>query len=126
MMILLNDVYKAGTRPRSILKPLLQLLSPFAPHVSEEIWEKIGEKGLIVLSPWPEFDSNLTVDNVVNIGVQVNGKSRGAIEVAKDASEADAVALAMQVDSISKAIGGKPVTKVIYKAGRILNLIVQA
>ncbi len=124
MMILLNDVYKVGTRPRAILKPLLQILSPFAPHVCEEIWSKIGEKGLIVLSPWPTYDSNLTVDNVVNIGVQVNGKSRGAIEVAKDASEADAVALALAVESISKAIGGKPVTKVIYKAGRILNLIV--
>ncbi len=125
MMILLNELYKAGTRPRVVLKPLLQILAPFAPHVCEEIWSLLGEKGLIALAPWPVFDSNLTVDNVVNIGVQVNGKSRGAIEVAKDASEADAVALAMQVDSIVKAIGGKPVSKVIYKAGRILNLIVQ-
>jgi leucyl-tRNA synthetase len=124
MMILLNDLYRAGHRPRAILKPLLQILSPFAPHVCEEIWSKIGETGLIVLSPWPTYDSNLTVDNVVNIGVQVNGKSRGAIEVAKDAPEAEAVALALAVDSIAKAIAGKPVTKVIYKAGRILNLIV--
>ena len=126
MMILLNEVYRVGGRPRAVVKPLLQLLSPFAPHICEEIWSKIGEKGLIVLSAWPKYDSNLTVDNVVNIGVQVNGKSRGAIEVSKDASEADAVALAMAVDSISKAVGGKPVTKVIYKAGRILNLIVQS
>ncbi len=125
MMILLNEVYRIGGRPRAVLKPLLQILSPFAPHVCEEIWSLIGETGLIVSAPWPTYDSNLTVDNVVNIGVQVNGKSRGAIEVAKDASEADAVALAMKVDSIAKAVGGKPVSKVIYKAGRILNLIVQ-
>ena len=125
MMILLNEIYRVGGRSRAVLKPLLQILSPFAPHVCEEIWSKIGEKGLIALAAWPEYDSSLTVDNVVNIGVQVNGKSRGAIEVAKDAPEADAVALAMQVESIAKAVGGKPVTKVIYKAGRILNLIVQ-
>jgi leucyl-tRNA synthetase len=125
MMILLNEVYKGSARPRAILKPLVQILSPFAPHVCEEIWSRIGEKGLVVLAPWPVYDSNLTVDNVVNIGVQVNGKSRGAIEVSKDAPEADAVALALAVDSISKAVGGKPIAKVIYKAGRILNLIVQ-
>lgn len=125
MMILLNEVYKCGARPRQVLLPLVQLLAPFAPHLSEELWNLFGGQGLVALAPWPKFDSNLTVDNVVNIGVQVNGKSRGAIEVAKDASEADAVALAMQVDSIVKAIGGKPVSKVIYKAGRILNLIVQ-
>jgi len=125
MMILLNEIYKTGSRSRLVLKPLLQILSPFAPHVCEEIWSRIGEKGLIVLAPWPAFDSNLTVDNVVNIGVQVNGKSRGEISVAKDASEADAVKLALAVESIAKAVGGKPVAKVIYKAGRILNLIVQ-
>lgn len=133
MMILLNEVYKTGSRSRLVMKPLLQILSPFAPHLCEEIWSKIGAKndaqntaeGLIVLAPWPAFDSNLTVDNVVNIGVQVNGKSRGEISVAKDAPEADAVALALAVESISKAVGGKPIAKVIYKAGRILNLIVQ-
>jgi leucyl-tRNA synthetase len=125
MMILLNEVYKTGSRSRLVLKPLLQILSPFAPHLCEEIWSKIGANGLIVLAPWPSFDSNLTVDNVVNIGVQVNGKSRGEISVAKDAPEADAVALALAVESISKAVGGKPIAKVIYKAGRILNLIVQ-
>jgi leucyl-tRNA synthetase len=125
MMILLNEIYRVGSRSRAVLKPLLQILSPFAPHVSEEIWSRIGGDGLIVLAPWPSFDSNLTVDNVVNIGVQVNGKSRGAIEIAKDASEADAVKLALAVESVSKAVGGKPIAKVIYKAGRILNLIVK-
>ncbi len=125
MMILVNEIYKTGSRSRLVIKPLLQLLAPFAPHMCEEIWSRIGGEGLVVLAPWPAFDSNLTVDNVVNIGVQVNGKSRGEISVAKDASEADAVALAMAVDSIAKAVGDKPVSKVIYKAGRILNLIVQ-
>jgi leucyl-tRNA synthetase len=124
MMILLNEVYRANSHSRKVLKPFVQILSPFAPHVCEELWSKMGEKGFVVSAPWPGYDSNLTVDNVVNIGVQVNGKSRGAIEVAKDAPEADAVAAAMQLESVRNAVGGKTPSKVIYKAGRILNLIV--
>ena len=125
MMILLNEVYKTGSRPRAVLKPLVQILSPFAPHMCEEIWSIMGEKGLVVSAPWPQYDSNLTVDNVVNIGVQVNGKSRGAIEVAKDAPEAEAVAKAMELEAVRNAVSGQPIDKVIYKAGRILNLIVK-
>lgn len=124
MMILLNDVYRANSHSRKVLKPFVQILSPFAPHLCEELWSKMGEKGFVVSAPWPAYDSNLTVDNVVNIGVQVNGKSRGAIEVAKDAPEADAVAEAMKLESVRNALGGKSPAKVIYKAGRILNLIV--
>ncbi len=126
MMILLNEVYKCGARPRQILMPLVQLLAPFAPHVSEELWNLFGGEGLVATAPWPKFDSNLTVDNVVTIGVQVNGKSRGTIEISKEASEEEAVSAAQAVDAIQKATGGKPIDKVIYKAGRILNLIVKA
>lgn len=130
MMILLNEIYRSGQRPRKVLEPLVQILSPFAPHLSEEIWEKMhagkGAHPLVALAPWPSFDSNLTVDSVVTIGVQVNGKSRGSIDVAKDAPEADAVAKARELEAVRNALGGKPIDKVIYKAGRILNLIVKA
>lgn len=129
MMILLNEVYRSGAKPRKVLHPLVQILSPFAPHLCEEIWEKMhGGKGaypLVALAPWPSFDSNLTVDSVVTIGVQVNGKSRGSIDLAADASEADAVAKAQELEAVRNALGGKPIGKVIYKAGRILNLIVK-
>jgi leucyl-tRNA synthetase len=126
MMILLNDIYKAGTRPRKVLKPLVQLLAPFAPHLAEELWSKLAPgEGLVALAPWPTFDSNLTVDSVVTIGVQVNGKSRGAIEIAKDAPEAEAVKAAEELETVRNALGGKPIDKVIYKAGKILNLIVK-
>ncbi len=125
MMILVNEVYKAGARPRALVRTLAQLLAPFAPHMAEEIWERLGEKGSVCAAPWPQYDSDLTVDTTVTIGVQVNGKSRGAIEIAKDALEADAVAAALRVQQVQNAIGGKPFDKVIYKAGRILNLIVK-
>lgn len=125
LMILLNEVYRSGKRPEKVLKPMIQLLSPFAPHLAEELWSLMGEEGLVALAPWPDFDSNLTVDSVVTIGVQVNGKSRGTIEIAKDASEEAAVAKATELESVRNALGGKPIGKVIYKAGRILNLIVK-
>lgn len=125
MMILLNELYKVGTRPVKILKPLVQLLAPFAPHLSEELWSMMGESSLVSLAPWPTYDSNLTVDSTVTIGVQVNGKSRGTIEIDKEASEADAVAKANELESVRNALGGKTADKVIYKAGRILNLIVK-
>jgi leucyl-tRNA synthetase len=105
---------------------MTQLLAPFAPHLSEELWSMLAPgEGFAALAPWPTFDSNLTVDSVVTIGVQVNGKSRGAIDIAKDASEAEAVGKAQELDSVRNALGGKPIDKVIYKAGRILNLIVK-
>lgn len=125
MMILLNEVYRSAPRPRKVLEPLVQLLSPFAPHICEEIWSAMGHTGFVALAPWPQFDSGLTVDSVVTIGVQVNGKSRGTIEIAKDAPEADAVAAALAVESVKNALGGKPIDKVIYKAGKILSLIVK-
>ena len=125
MMILLNELYKSGQKPVAVLKPLVQILSPFAPHLAEELWQRLGEKGLVALAPWPKFDSNLTVDSTVTIGVQVNGKSRGSIELEKDAPEAEAVDKAKQIEAVRNALGGKPIDKVIYKSGRILNLIVK-
>ncbi|MBL7689355.1 MAG: leucine--tRNA ligase [Bdellovibrionaceae bacterium] len=126
LMILLNEVYKAGSHSKLVLMPLVQMVAPFAPHVAEELWEKMGGEGFVALAPWPKFDSALTVDSVVSIGVQVNGKSRGVIEIDKDASEEAAVAAALSVPSVQNAMGGKPADKVIYKAGRILNLIVKS
>ncbi len=125
MMILINEVYKTSLRPRSLIKIMVQLVSPMAPHMAEEMWATLGETGSVCLASWPTFDSKLTVDSTVTIGVQVNGKSRGVVELAKDASETEAVAAARALGSVENALGGKPIDKVIYKAGRILNLIVK-
>ncbi|CAN5542149.1 leucine--tRNA ligase [soil metagenome] len=133
LMILLNEVYRAPARPRLVLMPMLQLVAPFAPHMAEELWEKFGQSGFvsptantfISNSAWPKFDSALTVDSVVSIGVQVNGKVRGVIEIDKEAAEADALSKALEISGVQNAVGGKPIDKVIYKAGRILNLIVK-
>ena len=123
MMILLNEIYKSGQRPRKVLLTLSQLLAPFAPHLCEEIWNLLGGAGLVALADWPKHDSNLTVDSQVTIGVQINGKSRGTIEIAKEATESQAIEIAKASESVRNALTGKTIDKVIYKAGRILNII---
>ncbi len=125
MMILLNEVYKSENRPTSVLKALTVLLSPFAPHITEEVWHKMGEETFVAQAPWPQFDPQLTIDDTVTIGVQINGKVRGSIELAKDATEEEALKAARSVENVESHIGGKELAKVIYKAGRILNLIVK-
>ncbi len=124
MMILVNKLYELDVRPKEVLGTLAQILAPFAPHISEEIWEKLGGQGSVALAPWPEFELDLTIDNIITMGVQVNGKMRGTIEIAPDASEETAVSAAMKMESVTKYFEGRPAKKIIYKAGRILNIIV--
>lgn len=125
MMILVNEMYRLNVKPKSVLKVLSQLMMPFAPHLAEEIWEKLGGNGFVSLAPWPKYDPALCVDDVITMGVQVNGKMRGTVDIPPDASEALALEAAHSVASVQSAIGGKPIVKVIYKAGKILNLIVK-
>jgi leucyl-tRNA synthetase len=124
MMILVNDMYKHECHARSALLPLVQLLQPFAPHTAEELWQKMHGDGLVVQAAWPTFKPELCVDNVITLGVQVNGKMRGTIELAPDADEPTALSLAYEVTTVAAAVGGKTPSKVIYKAGKILNIII--
>lgn len=123
MMILVNEIYRHGVRPRDTLRPLVQLLAPFAPHLAEELWKRLGGEGFVALAPWPQFRPELVVLETITLGVQVNGKIRGTIEISPSASEQDAVSEALKLSTVTNAIGGKQVAKVIYKAGRILNLL---
>lgn len=125
MMILVNELYRAECRSVLALKPLVQILAPFAPHLAEELWEKMNGEGLCALAPWPKYDNTLCADDTVTIGVQVNGKMRGTIELGVAASEQEAVAAAKTVQQVAAVLGDKNPDKVIYKAGKILNLIVK-
>lgn len=125
MMILVNELYRLNCRPKETLKILSQLLAPFAPHVAEELWEKLGGSGFVSLAPWPKYDQLYLVDDVITMAVQVNGKMRGTVELAPDAAEEAAVAKALEVTAVKNALDGKLPSKVIYKPGKILNLIVR-
>ena len=125
MMILVNELYRLGVKPLEVLRPLSQLLMPFAPHLSEEMWEKMGGQGFVSLAPWPAFNPALCSDDQITMGVQVNGKMRGTVQLNLNASEQEAVEEAMKLSTVQGALQGKKPEKVIYKSGKILNLIVK-
>ena len=125
MMVLVNELYNEKVRPKSILKTLSQLLMPLAPHIAEEIWSALGGEGFVSLAKWPAFDEALCQDDLIELGVQVNGKMRGTISGPPDLEETPAVNMALEIVAVKNAIGEGKVVKVIYKAGKILNLIVK-
>jgi len=110
--------------PLDAVESLALLLSPFAPHLGEELWERLGHTKTLAYEPWPTFDPALVKDDVVEIGVQVNGKLRGTITLAVDADEATALEAAKAEERVQAHLQGKTVKKVIYVKGKILNLIV--
>lgn len=134
MMIFLNTVAENQCRNKEILGDFLKILSPFAPHLAEELWYKciIEEKILpnntdyhfVSLASWPQIDEKYLIDNEVNIGVQVNGKHRGEITIPLNASEEEAVQAALNTGSVKAAMEGKTLRKTIYVANRILNFVV--
>jgi leucyl-tRNA synthetase len=99
------------------------LLQPMAPHISEEIWSLLGGEGLALLHPWPEADAAWLQEDVVEIPVQVSGRLRGHVRVARDAPESDVVALARDDRRIATHLEGKSVRKVVYLPGRLLNIV---
>jgi leucyl-tRNA synthetase len=128
MMILVNHLGTLSAVPREALRALALLLSPFAPHIGEEIWEHLGpEKGAaasLAYEPWPSYDPDLVQDKVIEIGVQVNGKLRGTISLPIDADEEAARAAAQAEARVQAHLEGKTVRKFIYVKGKIANFIV--
>lgn len=124
MMIFVNHFTKAERRPREIMAAFVQLLAPFAPHICEEFWEILGMKGALSYTPWPKWDEALAKDDVIEIAVQVLGKTRGTVAVVPGAAQ-DVVEAAVKGDAaISKHLEGKAVKKVIFVQNRIINFIV--
>jgi leucyl-tRNA synthetase len=93
--------------------------------LGEECWQLLGHKDTLAYHPWPEYIEELTVDNVVKLGVQVNGKTRGEVAVAPDAKEEEVVAEAKALEKVASFMEGKKIVKVIYVPGRILNLVIK-
>ena len=123
MMILVNELYRKQIRNHQLLRTLSQLLMPFAPHVAEEIWSALGGEGFVCLSSWPHFKKELVQEKEHIIGVQVNGKTRSSISCLTSTSETEALEAAKNKKAVKNALKGKTIKKVIYKTGRILNII---
>jgi len=123
MMELTNHVNGLKETPKLAAEALTLLVSPFAPHLGEELWKRLGNDETLAYHPWPEFDEALCVDDTIEMGVQVNGKTRGTVTLPKDADADTAKALAMEVHNVAKNLEGKDIKKFIYVPGRIINFV---
>ncbi|WP_171177419.1 leucine--tRNA ligase [Ruegeria sp. HKCCD8929] len=116
---------KAGTTAkREAARTLAQLMSPMTPHLSEELWQLLGGEGLIVTAPWPVADEEMLVDDTVTLPIQINGKRRAEISVAKDMDKAEVEKVALSTEAVQKALDGAAPKKVIVVPGRIVNVVV--
>lgn len=123
-MICVNDFASAKVQNKEFLEKFLVLLSPFAPHLAEELWNKMGHKESIARAPWPKADPKLLVSDTMKIVIQVNGKLRGEFNCAASATEADIFALALAHEDIVKVTAGKEIKKKIYVPKKLVNLVV--
>ena len=124
MMIFVNEATTAETLPREILSAFLRLLAPYAPHLCEELWERLGGGDLISLAPWPVHDEALCIDDLITVVVQVNGKKREELEVPRDISKEDLERMALESDKVRKWMEGKEPRRVIVVPGRLVNVVV--
>ena len=125
MMAFLNEVYEVGSITIDELKVFITLLNPFAPHLTEEMWQSYGNTTFLSLEKWPEYDESKTVENTIEIAVQINGKVKATINIDKNISKDNAIALAKNDSRIAEVIVGKTVVKEIYVPGKIINIVVK-
>jgi len=123
MMEFVNAATKWTALPRELAGPFVLLLSPFAPHLAEELWARMGHDASLAYAPWPEADAQVLVADTVEIAVQVNGKLRGTLTVAVDASKDDVLAAAKAHENVAKHLDGATVRKEIVVPGRLVNLV---
>ena len=125
MMEFTNFFTKADRRPRSVMEPFVLLLSPFAPHIAEELWSALGHKNSLAYEPWPAYDDQLLVESEIEIPVQINGKLRGKIMVAADADAATIEQAARVEPRIAEQLASKQLVKTIAVPGRMVNFVVK-
>jgi leucyl-tRNA synthetase len=118
-----NQLVPLAALPREVAEPLLLMLAPFAPHLAEELWERLGHAASLAYESWPEADPQHLVEQTVQIAVQVAGKTRATIELAPDASEDQAKQAALEDPRVARHTTGKTVRKVVYVPGRLINIV---
>ena len=123
MMIFMNAATKEGKCPRNYAEGFIKMFSCICPHAGEEIWSILGHDGTIAFEKWPEFDEEAVKEDTVEIGVQINGKVKGKVEIAVDEDSQAVIAKAKEIPAVAKAIEGKNIVKEIYVPGRIVNIV---
>jgi leucyl-tRNA synthetase len=125
MMEFVNYFTKQTARPRAAMRSFVLLLSPFAPHIAEELWRILGNQQNLAYEPWPAVDERFTVDDTIEVPVQVNGKLRSVIRVAADAGRDQLSAAAFADPKVEALVSGKPVAKTVIVPGRLVNIVLR-
>jgi len=123
MMIFINHLGKQTIRPKSVVEEFVLILAPFAPHIAEELWQKLGHNDTLACEPWPVYDKELVKEKEIELAVQVNGKIKDRIIVPADADEEQIISQALVSAKVQTAMGGKEATKVIVVKPRIVSII---
>ena len=123
LMVFVNESYKAAEVSKTYISNFVKLLSPVAPHIAEELWEKLGNTETIAYEEWPTYDESKLVEDTIEIVVQVNGKVKTKLEIERDMSKEETEALAMENDKVKDAIEGKTVRKVIVVPQKLVNIV---
>ena len=124
MMIFVNHLSRQDIRPKSVLERFILILAPLAPHIAEELWERLGHSESLAYEPWPEYDSEIIKEKTIELAVQVNGKIKDRIVVAADADEEQIKKEALSNGNVNAAMGGKEPRKVIVIKSRLVNIVV--
>ncbi|KKI88837.1 leucyl-tRNA synthetase [Bacillus sp. SA1-12] len=123
LMVFINEAYKATVLPKEYVEGFVKLLSPIAPHLAEEVWSKLGHDTSITYEAWPVFDESKLVENEIEIVVQVNGKVRAKLLVAKDVTKDQLEQIALEDDRVKEHTTGKTIRKVIAVPGKLVNIV---
>ncbi|MER3126903.1 leucine--tRNA ligase [Bacillus pumilus] len=123
LMVFINDAYKADTLPKEYAEGFVKLLSPIAPHLAEELWDKLGHEGSISYEAWPQYDESKLVDDEVEIVVQLNGKVKAKLTVPADATKEQLEELAKNDARVKEQLEGKTIRKVIAVPGKLVNIV---
>jgi len=124
MMILLNHLSRQDVQPKDVLEKLVLILAPFAPHVAEELWSKLGHTNSLAYESWPRYEEKLAKEREIELAVQVNGKIKDRIVVSADADEQTIRQSALNNDKVAAALAGKEPKKVIVIKSRLVNIVV--
>jgi leucyl-tRNA synthetase len=123
LMVLVRDIAKDAPLPREAAEALVLLLAPLAPHLAEELWQRLGHPDTLAYEPWPVADESLLVEDEITIVAQVNGKKRDELRVPKDATRDQIEALALASERVQSHLGGREPKKVIVVPGRLVNIV---
>ena len=126
LMTYVNYMSSLEKVPAELYLTLLKLMSPFTPHLAEEMWARMGKNTLIITESWPQGDATLAQDDVVTIAVQICGKLRGTIEMPKDASKEELEKAALSMENVKRQLEGQEVVKVIVVPNKIVNIVAKA